>query len=55
MKCETSDATLKQYIKKSPDNSEDEGVAEVTDYLCCYFFLLINMNAFYIYVNITWF
>lgn len=37
MKCETSDATLKQYIKKSLDNSEDEGVAEVTDYLCYYF------------------
>jgi hypothetical protein len=30
MKCETSDATLKQYTKKSPVNSEDEGAAEVT-------------------------
>jgi hypothetical protein len=30
MKCETSDATLKQYTKKCPEDSEDEGVAEVT-------------------------
>jgi hypothetical protein len=29
MKCETSDATLKLYSKRSAQNSEDEGVTEV--------------------------
>ncbi|KAJ4428127.1 hypothetical protein ANN_24141, partial [Periplaneta americana] len=29
MKCESSDATLKQFMKKSPEDSEDEGGTEV--------------------------
>jgi hypothetical protein len=47
MKCETSDATLKQYIKKSPENSEDEGVAEVIEYLYwCLLFIFSSCNKY---------
>ena len=53
MKCETSDATLKQYTRKSPVNSEDEIVVEVTQYLHCYFSFIVNKNVFHIYVYIT--
>ena len=46
MKCETSDATLKQYTRKSPVNSEDEVVAQVTQYLHCYFSFVVNKVYF---------